>query len=164
MRLDLNPLRRLLRKLRSKPVPRDVGKQWAVRYSAFARRRFTKEGDGEWAPLAASTLAKRRKQGKGAKILRDTSTLLNALSIGTKGNYLKPLRNGIRFGFSNALHSSGRKTIRQIAIYHETGAGRNPKRVILAAPDQKTVEGMGQDFARHIDKLGRRYGGRARGR
>lgn len=33
---------------------------------------FESEGRGKWAPLAESTLAKRRKRGRGAKILQDT--------------------------------------------------------------------------------------------
>ncbi len=41
---------------------------------------FGKEGDPKWAPLAETTLRRRRQEGKGAKILRDEGTLFKALT------------------------------------------------------------------------------------
>ena len=151
----LRPLGKLIRSLEREVVSGTVRKQWAVRYSAFVRKRFAREGDGTWAPLASSTLMKRRKQGKGAKILRDTGTLLNALSVGARGNLVKRIRKGVRFGFSSTLHPSGNKSMRKIAEY------LSKKRPILVPPDDATVTGMKNDLMKDVEKRGRRYGGRA---
>lgn len=154
LRLNDSKWRRFIRSLRRDPV-RGVRKQWAVRYSAFVRRRYSKEGDGDWQALAPSTLAKRRKKGKGAKILRDTGILYGALEVGASGNYLKRLRRGLRFGFANTPYPGSDKSIRAIAIIHQRGSGRNPKREILVDPDQKTMNGMISDLKRSIKRTGK---------
>lgn len=155
-KLNLRPFKKLIRSLRRRPVDEAVGKQWLSRYSAFVRRRYKNQGDGEWKKLAPSTIAKRRKNSD--VILRDTGTLLNALSVNAPGNFNKRIRRGVRFGFSKTKHTGGKRTMRQIAIWHETGAGRNPKRTILVEPNDKLVKSMGRDLRRSIERRGKRSG------
>lgn len=157
LRLDLKPFKKLIRKLRGTPVPDTVRNQWAVRYSAFVRRRFKNQGDGEWKSLAPSTIKKRRKKGVGAKILRDTGVLFRALSIGASGNLVQPLKDGVRFGFADTPHKGTKKTIREIAIIHELGKGRNPKRTILVEPTPKLIRSMASDLRRSIQGRGVRH-------
>ena len=155
----------------------DMFKQWGARYLTFAKRRFVKMSRGGWKPLAASTIKGRRGPGKsrrakrggrgaktttrgGAKnvsILRDTGTLLNALSIGAPGNLFKPIVAGIRVGFGGpSRHEGGQASIRDIAYFHDTGAGRLPRRQIIVGPDGPTVKRMKADVLRAIREIGRR--------
>jgi len=156
-KLDLSPLKHLIRKLERKPLPDDVAKKWAARYSSFVRKRFKDEGDGKWKKLSPETLRQRRGKGKGAKILRDTGVLFNALVVQGNGNITQPIKDGVRFGFANTKHPGSNKTIRQIAIIHETGAGHNPKRVILVEPDEKVMKYFGRTLADSIESRGKRH-------
>ena len=155
-----------------------VFRQWGARYLTFARQRFVRysRGGGDWKPLAPSTLkqrrgAKRRRtrsrrahtktttrgSARRVAILRDTSTLLNALTIGAPGNLYKLIRKGIRVGFGGpSRHPKGKMTIRDIAVAHDEGQGRLPKRQILVEPDQRTVTGMLSDLRRGVQRLGKR--------
>ena len=122
-------------------------RQWAFRYSAFARKRMNRlgrsGGGGEWKPLAPRTLAARR--GGIATILRDTGTLFNGLTIGTAGNETKRIPNGVQFGFSGTTrHPNGSITIRGLAEVHQKGSRRKgiPPRTIIVKPDNRTRTGM----------------------
>jgi len=158
-KLDLTPLKRLLSKLQSRPLPDDVAKKWAVRYSSFVRKRFKNEGNGEWKKLSPATLKRRRGKGSGAKILRDTGILFAALSVGAKGNLTQPIKKGVRFGFSNVKHPGSGRTIRQIAIFHETGAGKNPKRQILVEPDVAVMKYFQKTLKESIEQRGVKHRG-----
>lgn len=129
-------------------IPTPLKKQMAVRYSAYVRRRYAKQGNGTWAKLAPSTI-KRRRNGSST-ILRDTGTLLAALTIGGPGNITKHIKGGVIFGFGGGNHSSG-KSIRQIAIIHDQGKGV-VKREILAEPDSKLIKAFEADTKRAIKK------------
>ncbi|MCH7813907.1 MAG: hypothetical protein IID40_07790 [Planctomycetes bacterium] len=156
IRWDLGPLKKLARQLSSSKLPAPLPRRWGARYSAFVRRRFTRQGDGSWRKLSPATIKARRGKGKGAKILRDTGTLLAALTIGAPGNLFKLIRGGIRFGFSGMRHPKGKASIRDIAVFHETGAGNLPKRPILVPPDDRTLRGMQNDVKEVVQKLGKR--------
>ena len=70
VRIDVSGLRAMLRKLDAtppSPIVAKMYKQWAVRYRRGTRRRFlnASRGDGTWAPLAESTI-RRRRHGGGA--------------------------------------------------------------------------------------------------
>lgn len=45
-------------------------------------QRFAREGEGDWAPLAASTLAAKRRRGEDSRILRATGRMLRELLAG----------------------------------------------------------------------------------
>jgi hypothetical protein len=130
-------------------VPAEIKGKWAVYYSAFIKRRFANEGNGEWAALSDETIRKRRKgKGQGSpKILRDTGVLFNGLSVGNTNNYVESIKDGVRFGYSNAARSDGSLTIRQLAIYHAQ-AGRD----ILVAPDQATLERMRDALLLYLER------------
>jgi hypothetical protein len=116
-RLNLRPLKKLVREFTQGPLPDPLGQLWAKRYSAFVRRRYKKEGNGTWQELKPATKAARRKgkgKGKGKiKILRDTGTLLAALQIGNDANLLKDVPHGIRFGFGGRKQHPGPKKKRK---------------------------------------------------
>jgi len=162
-RFHLRGLLRFTAKLRGdSPEMQAVFRQWGSRYLAFVRRRFAanSRGGGDWKPLARSTVKARRGGRKGRKrrvaILRDTGTLFNALTVGMPGNLYRLIRHGIRVGFSGATrHPKGKATIRDIAHFHDTGAGRLPKREILVPPDDPTKEAMKQDLRRAVNRVGK---------
>lgn len=147
VRLDLKPLESLVHKLLQQPVTTAMAKDLAVVYAAQVRRHFASQGGGSWEKLSAETLRKRRREGKGAKILRDTGTLLNALSVGGKGNLTQRLPFGVRFGVDNTGE------LANLVKWHSTGAGHNPKREILVDPSQQTISRMTRVVARHLGKL-----------
>jgi hypothetical protein len=160
--LNIKPLEKLIKAVdkagsaaSSEPLGRMFVK-WGARYSTFARREFMKNarGGGKWKPLKAQTAKRRKGPRKSRKnkvrkhsILIETGTLRNALSAGFPGHLSKRLRTpaGIRVGFSDAPHGSGKLTIRQLAVFHDEGKGNLPQREILVDPDQRTIRGMMTD-------------------
>lgn len=144
---------------------RDAFVQWAARYRSFSRERFVKQsqGGGDWPTLADSTKKRRRGPRKGHKvarsfaILRDTGTLLTALNVQftrSPGQLQQQISQGIRVGYGgNHKHPSGAATIADIAHFHQTGAGRLPRRTIIVDPDQRTVQLMGSDMQRALNRL-----------
>ena len=175
IRFDTSPLTGIIASLKGAGRPGGGGpydvmfKRWAARYAGFTRRRFdvlSKGGSlkGKWAPLAPSTIAKRRK-GRTAKkkrpaILVDTALLKNATSINAQGNFTGRIPDGIRFGFANAPHPSSGKglTFRQLAEIHQNGnpARGLPARPILVEPDNITVLGMQSDLSLATKRAARR--------
>lgn len=157
VRLDLTGLTGLMRSQNSRhPAFRAMLKQILKYYERFTRRRFQKasNGDGTWVPLSPATIRSRRKgkrftknvgsrnaRKKGAaKILRDTSTLFRALSLGSQGNFSRIKRTSVQYGFAKLRHPHSKKrgkTIRDIAVIHDEGRGV-PKRTILEVPDRRT--------------------------
>lgn len=108
-----------------------------------------------------------------AAILVNTGTLKAAITIGVQGNLFRSIPGGVRYGIeggmsrtarkvttttpgkngkrrhkSVAASLSGRATLGQIAKWHQTGAGRLPKREIVVRPDAETVKGMEGDLSR----------------
>ena len=140
---------------------------WGGRYMAFTRRRYLKfsRGGGDWAPLAESTKARRRKPRRGhvgsrsMSILIDTRTLFNALTAGSTGNLSQVLKNpgGIRVGFAEGVqHGMDGITIRKLAVIHDQGLGNVPKRTILVPPDKVTENGMMKDAGTAMQDIMRR--------
>lgn len=180
VKLDMRPLRRFAAEVRrdlrtngSGPV-RQMLRQWGRRYLGFTKKRFVKlsRGGGGWKPLASSTIRRRRKPrgttarsktrrtGGKAAILRDTGTLVAALSVGGRGNMFKDIPNGVRVGFKGGVkHPSGKVTIAEIAVFHNVGGkgGKPPQRAILVEPDRATIRGMNQDGVRAVRKLLRKH-------
>ena len=147
-KVDLRGLKGLVKAWRKSQLPRPLPRLWGKRYSAFARRRFAAGGDGTWKPLEPSTLAGRRKAGKGARILRDTGVVFQALEIGAPGNLLKNIPHGVRFGFGGpARHPDGKASIADIGRFHDAGDGV-PQRKIIVEPNRATVRGMLSDVKR----------------
>lgn len=144
-------------------------KQWGVRVRSFLQQRFVtfSRGGGNWAPLKPATIRARRKSktrfGLSAAILRDTGTLFNALSpefTGKPGALEERIPYGIRIGYGGpgkyTKKYGGVATIADIASFHQVGAGHLPKREIIVAPDEHTIELMVEDMNRAIEKLRRK--------
>ncbi len=140
---DLAPLRHFGKEvrngLRGMPGPiDDLFKLIGQAYLSFAQRRYNRfsRGGGDWPPLKAATI-KRRRRGPRKKsataILRDTGTLFNALGRGSPGNVFKRTRRGILVGIGGgATHPDDKKlTVGKLAEYHNFGMGKNPKREIV---------------------------------
>lgn len=138
---------------------------WAVRYRSFAQLRFDQysRGGGDWAPLAASTM-KRRRQGKGPKkfgILRDTGTLFAALAptfIGSPGAIEALIPFGILCGYGgNQRYVDGHgkishATIADIASFHNDGfIPRLPKRQIIVEPPMYLLDTMAKDMDKALE-------------
>jgi len=171
--------RRFERGLRGNAGPiDDMFKKWGRRYLTFARRRFVRMSRGGWKPLAPSTIRARRgpestrrkkarrrvgtaktttRVGAGkVAILRDTGTLLAALTVGRPGNLFKRIPYGVRVGFGGpSRHPKGKATIADIAGFHNQGKGKLPKREIIVKPDARTVQGMRRDTLTAARKVGR---------
>lgn len=72
---------------------------------------FATEGHGEWPGLAASTLAKRRKQGRGAKILQDTGRLAGSITADWGSDYAEAYTN-----VNYAIYHVSKKPRRKIPL------------------------------------------------
>lgn len=147
-----------LRRGQSGPI-REMYDGWGIVYLDFVRRRFVKQssGGGDWEPLSAATISRRRKgksrAGGSTKILRDTGTLLGALSVGKPGNLFKHEAIGIRVGFDEGQRSSEYGvSIGELAKWHNLGMGV-PQRAILVRPDPQTSRRMLGVAQRQVTKL-----------
>lgn len=154
----------------------DMWVQIGVRYLTFVRRRYVREsqGGGDWPPLARSTILGRRSRRQSsrrrkrrsaeqiaktvasAKILRDTGTLLGALSVGNRGNRFDREKGGIIVGFSKRQRHEGEGrrglSIGRLAEIHNMGQGRNPQRAILVRPDQATAAAINRLAQRAVNR------------
>lgn len=175
VRLNLEPLKRFAAairadlRLRKNNAIRRGMVQWAGRYRSFAQTRFIKfsKGGGDWAPLAASTKAGRRKARKGRKkgaarsfsILRDTGLMFKALNpvwSRKPGALQEDIPFGVRVGYGGpAKHPGGKATIADIAGFHDTGAGNLPKRQIIVKPDTKLYVAMAGDMDQALSIMAR---------
>jgi len=83
-------------------------------------------------------------------ILRDYGILyavLDPVFASAPGALEQVINGGIRVGFGGpAKHPGGKKTIAQIAGFHQRGGGRLPKRTIIVPPDDATLKGMQRDM------------------
>jgi len=160
---------------------RTAMRQWGLRYRSEMQERFDRfsKGGGDWKPLAASTIRRRRK-GKGrtvkvggtirtvakgtVSILRDIGTLYMALQpqfSGRPGQLQEDIPYGERVGFGGpAAHPKGQLTVGQVAAIHHYGGrnGRPPKRTLLVDPSLRTVALMAQDTERALQKIARETG------
>lgn len=92
-------------------------------------------------------------------ILIDLGVLKKALTVGAPGNLFRYIRHGIRVGFGGpAKHSGGGKaTIRDIAVFHDQGEGRLPRRQILHKPDRAFKKMMLKTLGKGIDGIGGKH-------
>lgn len=142
--VDFRPLRSSLRRFLRSREGEVAFKQMSVIYRSFAQRRFSKysRGGGNWKPLKASTIRRRRKGS--SVILRDTGRLFSALSptVKSAGWFEERRRNTLTVGYGGGAPHSGKTTISEIASYHQTGAGHLPKRELIVEPDAPTLNRM----------------------
>ncbi len=155
--VDLGPFSRLTHAIHAVNGPfHQAMLRWAVRYRSFLQKRFVRlsSGAGEWPKLKH-----KRKRGKlnGAKVLRDTGTLLAAMSpvfSNTPGQLQKRIRRGIRVGYGGpAKHSGSDVSVARIAKWHQTGAGRLPVRRIIVHPSPRLRKQMMGDLRKAASEI-----------
>lgn len=159
VRFDLSGIRGLKQLGRtSSPESRRALRLIGTIYLSFVRRRYDKfsKGGGDWKPLARET-----EKAKGSKIiLKDEGILFNALLPNSEGSELE-IKGGskVRVGFSDAQYpGGGRVTYRQLATFHDQGAGRLPKRMIFVEPDGAAVERTRNALKLLIEELATKKG------
>lgn len=146
---DIKPFEKVVDQLQKEPMDAPCRKQVAFRYLGAMKQRYVNQGNGSWAPLAESTIKKRRKNSDVP--LRNNGQLLAALDMGAQGNFVGPLPDGVRVGFANTPHSNG-KTYRQIAEIHDAGDGV-PERKILVDPDEATIGDIMKYMKARLERL-----------
>jgi len=131
-------------------------------FKAFLQDRFDtfSKGGGDWAPLAESTIRRRRAGKKGSRrvsILRDTGLLFGALdptSVDPPGAISRRIPFGIEVGYGGPQrHGEGHATIADIASYHQEGNKNLPQRKIIVPPDDATVDLCAQVMDKAISKI-----------
>jgi hypothetical protein len=142
-------------------------KQWGARYRSFLQLRYERyaAGGGDWPPLKPATIKRRKKGGAGGvQILRDTNTLFNALSpiVAAPGGFeeINVAKFSVTVGYGGgAIHPSSKSgvTIADIAAFHNFGMGFNPVRLIMALPDQHTINGMVADAQRNLTDEAKKF-------
>jgi hypothetical protein len=167
--VDLSGIKRLARQIDFGHPTLDKGwKQAAYVFRSFTQRRFSNfsRGGGNWAPLAESTIKGRRK-GKGSRkfkkgsvaILIDTGLLFGGVQpafVNAPGQFEQLRRFGIEVGYGGpGRYPEGDATVTDIAHFHQTGAGRLPKREIIVEPDAHTFRQMVGRLQLAVNKLTR---------
>jgi hypothetical protein len=152
-------------------------KLWGMMYLAEMKKLFVtySRGGGNWKGLAKSTLAVRRRMGshKTTILWNKLGSIMKALSVGAPGNRFEKITGGIRVGFGGSAkypdegyagHArgdtgksryghKGKATIRDIAVFHQTGAGHLPQREILHEPSAGLRSRMMQQLKIAVNKL-----------
>lgn len=134
---------------------------WEAIYKGFIYRRFDRysKGGGDWAPLAASTL-RRRRRGRGTgspAILRDTGMLFAALNpnvVGDPAKVMELITTGthweINVGYGGPQRYPDGASVSDIASFHQTGGPHLPQRKIIVPPDQETLDRMAEAARQEI--------------
>lgn len=132
--VNMRGLNRVVRSWGKANLPFGVGMALVKRYSAFIQKRFLRfsRGGGNWPSL----------KYRSGQILYKTGTLFGALTVGRPGNYLKSVRGGYRFGIVGRGSYPKGTQIKVVALAHDQGLGRVPKRQIIVQPDRKTQQAM----------------------
>lgn len=127
----------------------------ALRFYKYIRGRYLSlsGGRGEWPPLADSTIKKKEQRALSnnpSAILRETDTLLGSLDVVFKsGTWL--------VGYvHDGPHNDSRKSIEEIAVYHNQGTDTMPQRPVLALPSSRVQRQMVEDVRNQYNKEIRR--------
>jgi phage gpG-like protein len=106
----------------------DVWPEVAQHLAAGAKKQFDSHGmygSGGWAPLAPSTLARKRALGQPADILRATGRLEDSLTVPSHNEHVEiELGDSLWWG-----------TLVPYAKYHQQGSGRLPRRRPVEPPE-----------------------------
>jgi phage gpG-like protein len=128
------------RAARSRPILEDIADELIQ-----AERRQFRSGAG-WAPLAASTRARKRRQNLPGKVLHATGDLERALTRrNAPGQLLVFNRHEVRFGIK------GGRSPAYYGRFHQKGRGV-PKRVVVPAPTAQTRRALARIVREHLTK------------
>ena len=89
-------------------------------------------------------------------MLRDTGTMFLALApvLNTSGGAMQTgFPGGIKLGFEGGTHPGKGVTVAQLALIHNNGSSKLPKRQIIVEPDDNLQTLMVADLERGIKKL-----------
>ncbi len=169
VRINIQPFMRFTAQVRNTSGPIRTGlRQSGAIYLGFVRRRYVRNsrGGGDWPGLSPVTIKRRRRgNGSGSKaILRDTGTLLGALTRGGRGNQFRDTRRGVVVGYGGSgsvvrRRSRGKgggggatstTSLADLAGIHNFGRGHIPQRQIIAEPDAQTLNQITQSITRGL--------------
>lgn len=171
--LDTSMLRRLGEQMERElsrpgggPQPiADALRQVGAIYMGFTRERFDKfsRGGGDWAPLSASTLARKQRKGRTAsgnrtKRQRVSLAILEARGALNAGETAILRDTGLLFGsltqFGSEPIPGGVRVGSQLdyAKCHQEGTDTIPARPIFAQPDAPTLDQMPQSLERGLQR------------
>jgi hypothetical protein len=134
------------------PIVQECLEKWEARWRAYIQARWVKysKGGGDWPPL-------KKGYRPGGSILRDTSTMFNAMSpfMDAPGKFSKQSGFSVTVGFGGPEPHPRAKnlTISQLAEIHQRGLGNVPVREMVVPPDEKTQLGMKKDAEVALKKL-----------
>jgi hypothetical protein len=171
-RIDVRGLNRLRREVSEGLNGKTGGpidtmlKNWGLFYLRKCQDAFRRNsaGGGDWPPLALVTIEKTRDLPRKG-ILRINSDVYFALFPGEAGNVFRRTPKGILVGFGGpGRHSFYRNrgpnqksvTVAQVAMWHNEGTKRMPRRRILLEPDQVIAAQMREEAIRAFQDLVRK--------
>lgn len=161
VKVEIEGLKRLRKQVDRNPaLGKEIANAWSIIYRAFTRQRFHRfsRGGGDWAPLAESTLKRRRKgSGEGnAAILRDTGAMFAALqpALGSAGLLQsEPRPLGFTAFLGGTQSYANGPTLVEVAEFQHKGGGRLPSREILVQPDVGIIKQMSAKAKQIVAKL-----------
>lgn len=166
VKYNINPLKGLMSDFHglSGEGRKEVYVRWIVRYKKFLQTRYRKasSGGGSWPPLSPKT--KKRVKKRSRLILIDSKTLFDALRPlktlarnPAPGAFTKIGRKSVLVGYgSSAKHPTAKMTIHSLALIHQQGRGRVPKRPIIVKPTTDVQKGFQRDVKTVINLIKRR--------
>jgi hypothetical protein len=108
-----------------------------------AERRQFATGAG-WRPLAASTRARKRRQGLPSRVMRAAGKLERVLTVrGAAGQLVDIDRTSVTFGIK------GGRSDAYYGRFHQKGKGV-PKRVVVPKPTRRTERDIAHVVRRHL--------------
>jgi hypothetical protein len=168
VKVNLEPLKRFqgllaadLRAGGSGPI-RAAIKQWGVRYRSAMQERFANSGDGDWPPLAASTIAGRRA-GRGMKGTAGASRQTRAgaarrlrQQIATHQKQLNKTREAIR---TATVRTSNKTRMARLQTIHTLSAKIDAKKIKAAALGTMAGISILRDTGTLFDALSPQFAG-----
>lgn len=130
-----------LREKTNGPV-REALRDWKRIYWEFINERFATfaAGGGDWPPLSPKTTARKAKLGLDPRILVATRLLeanLDPQFAAKPGEVNDDVPFGVRVSVGSSSDESypGGKTVREVAMYHQFGGPKLPRRQVVVPPD-----------------------------
>lgn len=114
----------------------------AEEFVAESHRLIETQGDGKWEPLKSSTLAKRRKNGRGARMLQDTGRLAGAIFPNAGGDFAEAYTN-VSYGKFHVSEEHGASTDDRPIIPERDYFAVDTPDVVRSALDALTGEVVG---------------------
>lgn len=139
----------------------DGFEQAGRRFQRWLRRRYfaLSAGGGEWAPLADSTVKQKESLASRGRIKVQPHWILRRQDVLVNSIEFEKRPMGFRVGFLTVkrypkIYKSERsRTVRYVAMQHQVGNGRVPKRKIIVNPPQAVVKAALEDVRKSLFKF-----------